>query len=122
MAALDLAKSAKVDVLDQVIAINRLGKVANRTHAASVERINAVVQRPRLFYVPGGDAGRGGRGLWSSQRNAPDPGIHSERPQMIAAQTQTILARLRQPAGGERRTRGAPRETRMTVRRCEEDR
>jgi len=54
---LDLSKSAKVDVLDQVIAINRLGKVAGRTHAASVERINAVVQRPRPFYVPGGDAG-----------------------------------------------------------------
>src|SRR5687768_17525049 len=44
--ALDLSSNAKVDVLDQVIAINRLGKVAGRAYAASIERIHAVVQRP----------------------------------------------------------------------------
>jgi len=55
LAAVDLANSAKVDVLDEVITINRLGKVAGRAYAASIERINAVVQRPRLFYVPGTD-------------------------------------------------------------------
>ena len=49
---LDLGKSAKVDVLDQVIALNRLGNAAGRAYAASVERIAAVVERPRLFYVP----------------------------------------------------------------------
>jgi len=32
--------------------LNRLGKPAGRAYAASVERISAVVQRPRLFYVP----------------------------------------------------------------------
>jgi len=53
--ALDLAKSAKVDVLDEIITVNRLGKVAGRAYAASVERISAVVQKPRLFYVPGSD-------------------------------------------------------------------
>jgi len=52
---LDLSNNAKVDVLDEVIALNRLGKVASRVHAASIERINAVVQRPRLFYVPDSD-------------------------------------------------------------------
>ena len=55
LTALDLTKSAKVDVLDEVISINRLGKVAGRVHCASVERIAAVVQKPRLFYVPGTD-------------------------------------------------------------------
>jgi S1-C subfamily serine protease len=50
--ALDLSKSAKVDVLDQVVALNRLGKAANRAYAASIERIAAIVQKPRLFYVP----------------------------------------------------------------------
>jgi hypothetical protein len=60
--ALDLSSNAKVDVLDQVIAINRLGKVAGRAYAASIERIHAVVQRPRLFYVPGSDTTSTGLG------------------------------------------------------------
>lgn len=55
MTALDLSKSATAQVLDQVITLNRLGKAAGRAYAASVERISAVVQKPRLFYVPGGD-------------------------------------------------------------------
>jgi len=60
--ALDLGKNAKVEVLDEVIALNRLGKVAGRAYAVAVERINAVVQKPRLFYVPGGDATATGLG------------------------------------------------------------
>jgi S1-C subfamily serine protease len=52
MASLDLTKSAKADLLDEVIALNRLGSAAGRAYAASVERISAIVQRPRLFYVP----------------------------------------------------------------------
>jgi hypothetical protein len=50
--ALDLSQGGKAEVLDQVIALNRLGNAAGRAYAASVERISAVVQRPRLFYVP----------------------------------------------------------------------
>jgi len=52
MAALDLTKSGKAEILDQVITLNRLGNAAGRAYAASVERISAIVQRPRLFYVP----------------------------------------------------------------------
>jgi hypothetical protein len=52
LSALDLTKTAKAEVLDQVIALNRLGNAAGRAYAASVERISAVVERPRLFYVP----------------------------------------------------------------------
>ena len=55
MTALDLSKSATARVLDQVITLNRLGKAAGRAYAASVERISAVVQKPRLFYVPSGE-------------------------------------------------------------------
>jgi hypothetical protein len=50
--AVDLAKSVKVDILDPIIGINRLGNAAGRAYSASVERISAIVQRPRLFYVP----------------------------------------------------------------------
>ncbi len=52
MPAVDLGKAAKVDVLDQVITLNRLGRAAGRAYAASVERISAVVQKPRTFYIP----------------------------------------------------------------------
>ena len=55
MTALDLSKAATARVLDQVITLNRLGKAAGRAYAASVERISAVVQKPRLFYIPGGE-------------------------------------------------------------------
>jgi len=52
MAAIDLSKSAQAQVLDQVITLNRLGTAAGRAYAVSVERISAVVQKPRLFYIP----------------------------------------------------------------------
>lgn len=52
MACVDLEKSATAEVLDPVVTITRLGRAAARAHAASFERIAAVVKRPRLFYVP----------------------------------------------------------------------
>jgi S1-C subfamily serine protease len=52
MAALDLSKSAPAEMLDQVIALNRLNRAAGRAYSASVERISAVIQKPRTFYIP----------------------------------------------------------------------
>lgn len=52
MPAVDLAKSSPAQVLDSVITLNRLGRAAGRAHAASVERVSAVVQKPRTFYIP----------------------------------------------------------------------
>lgn len=52
---IDISKGAEPEVLDQVIALNRLGVVANRVHSASVERIEAIINKPRKFYVPGND-------------------------------------------------------------------
>lgn len=61
LAAIDLTKAGKPQVLDEVICLNRLGKVANRVVAVSIERIDALVERPRPFYVlsPGGSSGVG---------------------------------------------------------------
>jgi hypothetical protein len=53
---LDLTQNAPVQLLDEVLTINRLGRVAGRAHAASIERINAVIPKPRLFYIPGSNA------------------------------------------------------------------
>ena len=60
-AAIDLTKAAKPQVLDQVICLNRLGKVANRVASVSIERVDALVERPRPFYVlgVGGSSGVG---------------------------------------------------------------
>jgi len=54
--AIDLTRAGQAQILDQVITLNRLGKVAGRAYAASVERISAVVLKPRTFYAVGGDA------------------------------------------------------------------
>ena len=48
--------------LDQIITINRLGKVARRAHSYSVERIEAIVKKPRTFYIPGTSATNTGLG------------------------------------------------------------
>lgn len=50
--AIDLNDAGTAGILDQVIALNRLGNAAGRAYSASAERISAIVQRPRLFYVP----------------------------------------------------------------------
>ena len=52
--ALDLAKAGAPAQLDPVVAISRLGRVANRAHGALLDRIEAVVEKPRTFYVPAG--------------------------------------------------------------------
>ncbi|MDZ4861748.1 MAG: hypothetical protein SGI88_22465 [Candidatus Hydrogenedentes bacterium] len=53
--ALDLAQAVAPAMLDPIITLNRLGRVASREYAVSIERINAVVTRPRTFYVMGND-------------------------------------------------------------------
>lgn len=54
----DLNKAVDVELLDQVIILNRLGRIAGRNYAASVRRIESVVEHPRKFYVP--STGEGG--------------------------------------------------------------
>lgn len=52
MAAIDLTKASPAQVLDTVVTLNRLGRAAGRAYSASIERISAIVQRPRTFYIP----------------------------------------------------------------------
>ncbi len=49
---LDLADAGKAQVLDELVSVNRLGNAAGRAYAANAERVCAIVQRPRMFYVP----------------------------------------------------------------------
>lgn len=55
LAHVDFGAAGHPQLLDQVVALNRLGRVANRVYSASLERIEAIVQRPRTFYIPGND-------------------------------------------------------------------
>lgn len=52
MASVDLSQAASAQILDELITLNRLGRAAGRAHAASVEYVSAVVQKPRTFYIP----------------------------------------------------------------------
>lgn len=50
--AVDLSQAGPAQVLDEVITLNRLNKAASRAYSASIERISAVIQKPRTFYIP----------------------------------------------------------------------
>ena len=52
MAAVDLSKSSAVEMLEPVIVLNRLNRAAGRAYSACVQRIAAVIQKPRTFYIP----------------------------------------------------------------------
>jgi S1-C subfamily serine protease len=62
MAAIDVGKAGPAQVLDQVLAINRLNRAAGRAFSASEERIAAVVQKPRTFYIPDSGVSETGMG------------------------------------------------------------
>lgn len=55
LTAVDLSNSGTPGILDPVFTINKLGRVAGREYAVSIERINAAVTKPRTFYIPGND-------------------------------------------------------------------
>ena len=59
--AVDLKGGAKPQVLDEVVCLTRLGKIADRTVAVSLERIDALVSKPQKYYViaAGGSSGIG---------------------------------------------------------------
>ncbi|MHB9024542.1 MAG: S1 family peptidase [Armatimonadota bacterium] len=49
--ALDLTQSVEPGLFDEAIIMNRLGKVADRTIGLAAVRIQAVVEKPRRYYV-----------------------------------------------------------------------
>lgn len=53
--AMDLSKGAKVDLMDQILCLYRLGTVASRSLAGCLDRVQAVIEKPRTFYATGID-------------------------------------------------------------------
>lgn len=57
--ALDLSRESKPDILDNIIILTRLGTVAGRIPSVSMHRIEAIIRKPRTFYVIGQDIFQG---------------------------------------------------------------
>jgi len=51
--ALNLANAATPGLLDQIAIVYRLGNVGNRATSITLDRVQAVMQKPRTFFVPG---------------------------------------------------------------------
>jgi hypothetical protein len=51
--AVDFSAATQPGVLDEIIVLGRMGEAANLAPSASLDRILAVVEKPRTFYVPG---------------------------------------------------------------------
>jgi S1-C subfamily serine protease len=62
MPAVDLSDKAEPRLLDPIVVLNRMGKVANWAPAVILDRIYAIVEKPRRFYVPTPNAMEGGLG------------------------------------------------------------
>jgi S1-C subfamily serine protease len=54
MKAVDLNKCGTAKVLEQVVILNRLNKASGRAYSAALDRIIAVVTKPRTFYLQAG--------------------------------------------------------------------
>jgi S1-C subfamily serine protease len=55
LVAIDLKDAASPALLDQVLVLTRLGRVGGWTAGASLHDISAIIQKPRTFFVLGGN-------------------------------------------------------------------
>ncbi|MCK5861220.1 MAG: trypsin-like peptidase domain-containing protein, partial [Candidatus Hydrogenedentes bacterium] len=53
---IDLSNSVQPGLLDPIVVVERLGKVASRIHTVDLVRITGIVERPRLFYLTASQA------------------------------------------------------------------
>lgn len=58
MVFVDMAANGKPELLDELVVVTQLGKVARRTHSVFLDRIEAIIEKPRTLYVPGDARGR----------------------------------------------------------------
>ncbi|MBP8131932.1 MAG: hypothetical protein KA184_20325 [Candidatus Hydrogenedentes bacterium] len=53
MPFVDLQKTGKPQLLDELVILAQLGQVARRAHSVLVERVETIVDKPRTFYILG---------------------------------------------------------------------
>ncbi len=51
MAAIDLSKNAEPEIMDRIVVLGRLGEIGNRAPWVALDRIQAIIDKPRTFYV-----------------------------------------------------------------------
>jgi S1-C subfamily serine protease len=73
--AIDLNQNAPLQTLDSLVILSRLGKVANRVPAVTIDMIQAVVEKPRTFFIPGGQSDSGDFGAPAFALNGKVAGI-----------------------------------------------
>jgi len=61
--AVDLAQSAQPELMDEIVVLGRLGDVANRELWLALDRITAIVTKPRTLYIAGLDVWVAGLGV-----------------------------------------------------------
>ncbi|MFC1735957.1 serine protease [Candidatus Hydrogenedentota bacterium] len=54
-ATVDLKTATTPKILDEIVMVHRLGKVAGWTESAQAGRIHAIITKPRVLYIPGED-------------------------------------------------------------------
>jgi S1-C subfamily serine protease len=62
MTAIDLTDSVEPQLLDEIFTLARLGRIARRTVAAMSGEIQAIVTRPRTYYITDGETVSGSTG------------------------------------------------------------
>ncbi|MCJ7750714.1 MAG: serine protease, partial [Armatimonadetes bacterium] len=61
--AVDLAQAAQPQLMDEIVVLGRLGEVANRELWLTLDRITAIVAKPRTLYIAGLDVWVAGLGV-----------------------------------------------------------
>ena len=54
LAFVDLTQASTPEMMDELVMLNRLGQVGSRALAGTIDRVQAVVTKPRTFYVVSG--------------------------------------------------------------------
>jgi hypothetical protein len=60
---IDLAKRAEAKLLERGVVLTRLGRVADRAVGVMTGEIQAIIEKPRTFYVPSAELASGGLGV-----------------------------------------------------------
>jgi hypothetical protein len=61
--AVDLAQAASPEVMDELVVLGRLGEAANRAPYVAMDRVTAIVTKPRTLYVAGVSSWVAGLGI-----------------------------------------------------------
>ncbi len=51
MVAIDLTRNAEAEIMDSVVVLGRLDEIGNRAPWVSLDRVHALIEKPRTFYV-----------------------------------------------------------------------